>query len=347
MTIKSFVTFFKSLSGTGLLLISIANVGINQQSIAQTPTKSISQLLSPEVLPGNGLSHFDFFYAGEAKKENMYIVRKGKIVWSYTHPTPKGEISDAVMLSNGNILFAHQFGITEINQKKEILWNYDAPEGTEIHTAQPIGKKLVIFIQNGNPAKLMVINKKSGEIIKELVMPVGNPTSIHGQFRHARLTNKGTIIVAHMDMGKVCEYDVDGKELYSMKVPGVWSAEPLRNGNFLITSNNYVREVNRENETIWDCPLKELVNYSITSPQVSVRLANGNTIINTWYNEWSGDGKVNMKNQPVQAIEVTPGKKIVWALRAWTEPENLGPSTIIIPLKETHTNENVYFGKIK
>jgi hypothetical protein len=29
----------------------------------------------------------------------------------------------------------------------------------------------------------------------------------------------------------------------------------------------------------------------------------------------------------VQAIEVTPDKKIVWALRAWTAPADLGPST--------------------
>jgi len=191
------------------------------------------------------------------------------------------------------------------------------------------------------------MNKKSGQVVKELVLPVGNPKSIQGHFRHARLTDKGTILVAHMDMGKVCEYDANGKELFSMNVPGVWSAEPLRNGNFLLTSKNYVREVNRKSETIWDCPLKELSDYSITSPQVSVRLANGNTIINTWHNEWNGDGKVDPANQLVQAIEVTPGKEIVWALRAWSEPADMGPSTIIIPLNEAHTDENVHFGELK
>jgi len=348
MTTKSFFSIFKLLQGTGLvLLLTIVSVGINQQAFAQTPTTPTSKPLSPEVLPGNGLSHLDFFYAGEAKQENMYIIRNGKVVWSYTHPAPKGEISDAVMLSNGNILFAHQFGITEINQKKEVLWNYDAPEGTEIHTAQPIGKKLVIYLQNGNPAKLIVMNKKSGEIVKELVMPVGNPKSIHGHFRHARLTDKGTILVAHMDMGKVCEYDANGKVLFSMDVPGIWSAEPLRNGDFLITSRNFVRETNRKSETIWEYPLNNIPGYTVSSPQVAVRLANGNTIINNWFNQWNGDGKVDPANQPVQAIEVTPGKEIVWALCAWTEPANLGPSTIIIPLNEARTDENVHFGELK
>jgi len=30
-----------------------------------------------------------------------------------------------------------------------------------------------------------------------------------------------------------------------------------------------------------------------------------------------------------QAIEVTPNKKVVWALRSWTPPADLGPATTI------------------
>jgi hypothetical protein len=39
-------------------------------------------------------------------------------------------------------------------------------------------------------------------------------------------------------------------------------------------------------------------------------------------------------NAPVQAIEVTPGKKVVWALRSWTPPADLGPATTIQILDE-------------
>ena len=52
----------------------------------------------------------DFFYAGEQKQQKMFIVRKGQVVWSFTDPQGRGEISDAVLMSNGNILFAHQYG---------------------------------------------------------------------------------------------------------------------------------------------------------------------------------------------------------------------------------------------
>jgi hypothetical protein len=112
----------------------------------------------PAVLPGKGLAEHDFFYAGEAKEERMFIVRDGKVAWSYVHPG-KGEISDAVLEPNGNILFAHQFGVTEVNADKQVVWNFDAPPNTEIHTAQPYGTNSVWFVQNGDPAKFVIVNK--------------------------------------------------------------------------------------------------------------------------------------------------------------------------------------------
>ena len=323
-------------AGLSLCLLSF---GFSQQAVSQA-----SQAFAPTILPGKGPSQFDFFYAGEAKEENMYIVRKGKIVWSYTHPA-SGEISDAMMLSNGDILFAHQRGITQITKNKKVVWNYDAPEGTEIHTGQAIGKKHILFLQNGNPAKLIVMNKETGAVVKELTIPTGNPASIHGQFRHARLTASGTILISQMDMGKVCEYDSNGKLLLTIEAPGVWGAEPLKNGNILITTRNKVSEVNRKAEIVWEYPLQSPAEYVINAPQIAIRLSNGNTLINNWFNQW--DNKVMDKdNQPLQAIEVTRKKKVVWALRSWNEPINLGPSTTIIPLNEPHVTENVSFGTI-
>ena len=306
--------------------------------------------LSPKIIPGNGLEHFDFLYAGESKIQNMYTVKKGKITWKYTYDVPKGEISDAVLLSNGNILFGHQFGITEITAQGKVVWNHDAPEGTEIHTGQPIGNDLVLFLQNSNPAKLFVMNKKTNEIVKELNIPVGNPQKIHGHFRHARLTQSGTILVAHLDMGKLTEYDSNGKQLMSIDIPGIWSGEELPNGNLLITCKTGVIEMNRKLEKVWEFPIAiaDANGYIMRNPQLAVRLANGNTIINTWFNEWDGTGKEDPNNQPVQAIEVTPDKKIVWALRQWTGDTYLGPSTTIIPLNEKRvTEKKVFFGEVK
>ncbi len=279
-------------------------------------------------LPGEVLARHDFFYAGEAKQERMFIVRGGQIVWSYTH-SGRGEISDAVLETNGNILFAHQFGITEISPDKKVLWNFDAPAQTEIHTAQPIGANSVWFIQNGNPAKFVVVNKGTGTIEHQFDLPVGDPNSVHGQFRQARLTAAGTILVAHMDAHKVVEYNFEGDALWSYSVRNCWSAKPLANGHILISggSATFVREINRKGETVWEWTAASNPEYSITNVQNATRLPNGNTIINSWFNQWSS--KVDLNNAPVQAIEITPDKRVVWTLDSWSPPADLGPSTTI------------------
>ncbi|MEO6852206.1 MAG: PQQ-binding-like beta-propeller repeat protein, partial [Mucilaginibacter sp.] len=203
---------------------------------------------------------------------------------------------------------------------------------SEIHTAQAIGKKYVVFIQNGKPAKLRVANMITGAIEKEFELPVGNPDNVHPQFRHARLTDAGTIMVAHKDMGKVAEYDVNGKQVWSVAAESPWSAVPLDNGNVLISGggNKTVTEVNRKGETVWQYSPADLpAEYTFADVQVSLRLSNGNTIINNWDSrQWQGKRNTTV----VQAIEVGPDKKIVWTLRAWTVPDSLGRSTIIQPL---------------
>ncbi len=298
---------------------------------------------APAVLPGRGLAQHDFFYAGEGGgRHNMYIVRKGKVVWSYenTDPQSKGEISDATLLSNGNILFAHQFGVTEITADKKVVWNYDAPAGTEIHTAQAIGKEHVLFIRNGNPAKLIVVNTSTKATEKEFDLPVANPNSVHGQFRHARLTDAGTLLVGHMDMHKICEYDVTGKELWSLAVPDLWSVAPLKNGNLLLAREHAaIQELDRKGTVVWEFPITALTGYRVSGMQVAARLSNGDTLINNWCNKGNGTA--------IQAFEVNPAKQVVWALRAWGDQVDLGPSTTIQVLDETSVPEDVHFGDFK
>jgi outer membrane protein assembly factor BamB len=306
---------------------------------------------APKVLPGQGLAQHDFFYAGEGDGHHrMFIVRKGKVDWSYenTDPQSKGEISDAMLLSNGNVLFAHQFGVTEITADKKVLWNYDAPPGTEIHTAQAIGREHVVFIRNGNPAKCFVVNTISGATEKEFELPVRNTNAngIHGQFRHARLTAAGTLLVGHMDLRKICEYDLDGKELWSLPVPDLWMAAPLQNGNILMTrEQTAVQELDRKGQIVWEFPSADLValGYRISGMQTASRLANGDTLINNWCNKGAGPAA----GTAIQAFEVSPGKQLVWALRAWGDPVDLGPSTTLQVLDEPSAPENVSFGGIK
>ena len=116
-----------------LIMLGAAACAVAQNKPTTAP-------VAPAVLPGKGLAEHDFFYAGESRERKMFIVKNGQIARSYDDPAGKGEISDAVVLSNGNILFAHQFAVKLITPEKKVLWNYDVPKGCEVHTALPIGK---------------------------------------------------------------------------------------------------------------------------------------------------------------------------------------------------------------
>ncbi len=153
------------------------------------------------------------------------------------------------MLSNGNILFAHQFGVEIITPDKKVVWNYDAPAGKEIHTAVPIGSEHVLFVINGDPAVARVVNIVTGVTEREIDLPTRHPISVHGQFRHLRLTPNGTMVIANMQLNKVVEYDFDGNELWSFPCDSPWGVTPLPNGNFLITD----RARCARNNSPWRC----------------------------------------------------------------------------------------------
>jgi beta-glucosidase len=277
-------------------------------------------------LPGKGMAQHPFLYCGEWQKrsidnQEMHIVRDGKIVWTYTNQR-RGELGDCHLLANGNILFSRQFGASEITPDKKIVWEYDGPPGVEIHTTFPIDADRVLLMQNGNPAKALIIHKPTGKIEREIVLPVRDPKGTHGQFRHIRMTKAGTLLVAHMDLAKVVEYNLEGRELWSVPAPSAWAAVRLDNGNTLISGNQngYVREVNPKGETVWEITKNELPGFPLYTVQEVSRLSNGNTLINNWA------GSLPLVEWPnvSQLIEVTPDKRVAWALRDYTV---LGPAS--------------------
>lgn len=300
-----------------------------------------TEVYAPVSLPGKGLHEHSFLYAGEwdirnnmTNLQTIHVVRGGKIVWSYGFPIKDSnnviqELGDASMLKNGNIIFSAKTFAALITPQKKIIWRYTAPKNSEIHTAQPIGKNKVLIMQNGNTTspRLMIFNTQTNQIEKELLISTTNPQNPHGQFRHIRMTKEGTFLIPNMN-GKVVEIDANGKEIWQITTPSAWAAVRLKNGNTLISgdSKGFVREVNSKGETVWEFTQKDVPSIKIFNLQEATRLDNGNTVISNWC---GGLKKLEDWDKTVQILEVTPDKKVVWALRSWKAPNDLGPASSI------------------
>jgi hypothetical protein len=276
----------------------------------------------------SGLDHRSFLYAGEwdtrhPEAQKIFLVRSGKLVWDYSiplHPTPNTnqEFDDITMLPNRNIVFARMSGAGIVTPDKKLTWEYVCAPGTETHSCSPIGEDSVLMVLNANPAKVLIINTRTNKILKEILIPT-SAINTHGQFRHVRLTPNRTILVGLMKEGKVNEYDLNGKLIWSVDAKSPWSAIKLLNGNVLISgdASAYTREVDPSGKTVWEITQAD-VPFKLYNSQTANRLKNGNTIICNWiggnqkYSDWPGS---------VQVFEVTPEKKIVWVLSAWDNPD--------------------------
>ena len=290
----------------------------------------------------DNLDRHDFFYAGQSKQRRMFIVENGKVKVQYPDNLKRGEISDAILMTDGNVLVAHQYGVAEVDKDGNIVWSYEAPENTEIHTIQPIGRDYVLFVQNGLPPKAIVMEIPSCEIVREFELPTDEKSSVHGQFRNARLTSRGTYLVANMGLGCIHEFTSDGKEVDRWEGFLPWSVQEMpKSGNILITGRKGdIDEINRQGKSVWHLDTRD---YGVTQPQKTVRLKNGNHLINNWYNEWNKE-PMDTANAPVQAIEIDQNGNLVWALCEWKNPD-LGPSTTIQPLDEAVNRDRLFFGE--
>ncbi|MDB5242538.1 MAG: hypothetical protein JWP57_3163 [Spirosoma sp.] len=286
------------------------------------PTPTCADVTLVPDLIGGQLGRHNFIYIGENHRR-ICLVIDGKLAWHYDTEND-WEDDEIWLLSNGNILHAHMKYIEEITPKKEIVWRYDSPKGTEIHTCQPIGIDKVLFLQNqSDVAMVKLYNKVTGkyELEKELS---GLGKGPHGQCRRFRLTSKGTYVAGTLGSHTFYEYDKDFNLIWTHDPGSMWGGVPLKNGNYLFQRENAMTtvEINRAGEVVWQVSIAELQDQldrlaptagRITATQTCERLSNGNTVIFTRFCD---------PGLP-QAIEVTPDKKVVWILQDW---KHLGDS---------------------
>ena len=274
------------------------------------------------------------------------------MVWTHAIPD-SDELGDCTLTSYGNVFFNRKsYGAQEIQPDLKtgkggpIVWEYRQEGGTETHAVQPIGRDKALVMQNGKPAKLMIINKAAAKTCSagmpcvEKMWPVMSGGSVHGMFRHVRILANGNLLVPYTSEGRVVEYTQDWKVVWEYtEAAGAWAAVRLKNGNTLISGNarKYVREVSPDKKVVWELTQADLPDIRFLTIQEAMRLANGNTIVNNWCG--GGLPKEQWASQCVQVWEVTPDKKVVWKVQQWSNP-NLGPGSSTQLLDEPGVPEN-------
>jgi len=267
--------------------------------------------------PGNGIAQHPLLYVGE-NYNRISLTNQGKVIWTYD--TQGGfELDDIWLLSNGNVLYSHMTYLEEVTPKKQVVWHYDPPQGSEIHTCQPIGLDKVLIGLNQDPSpKIQILDTKTMTIELEHAMPDGGGLPVHGQLRRMRMTATGTYLVAWLSKGKVIEYDKDFKTVWTYATPRPWSVARLHNGNTLIQDETETtcKEVDPQGNLVWSLKKSEIVVPGAQlngNTQTCERLASGNTVM-----------LIHSSPGNLQAAEVTKEKNVVWALEDW---KNLADAT--------------------
>ena len=227
----------------------------------------------------------------------------GKIEWEYACKHPQ----DCWRMPNGNYLFCHSGGALEVTPDKKIVWEYKAPEKTEVHACQPLPDGRVLLVECG-PSRLIEVDRE-GKIAKEIKLtPPPAKVGLHDQYRGVRKTLAGHYFVSRKGEHLVDELDADGKSLRQIKVPGdVHEVLPLPDGHLLITcgDGHKIIELDASEKVVWELNENDLPGNPLRLMAGCQRLPNGNTV----FCNYLGHG--HLGEQP-HFFEITRDKKIVW-----------------------------------
>ena len=292
-------------------------------------TGSMAMMLGRSAFAGMQSSS-GYKLIGQDRGHVAILNKNGEVEWEIEC---RHNSHDIAVLPNGNfLLHTAPNKIVEVTPEKQVVWSWESKPVApytgyvEIHGFQRFRDGSTMIAETGNLRIIEV--DKAGTIKKTVPITVERPDS-HRDTRRVRKTDAGTYLVCHEGLGKVREYDGDGKIVweYTLDLAGqpatggheghgvsVFNAVRLKNGNTLIGggNNNRVFELTKEGKTVWSIERDELKRPDgrsihlcwITSLHV---LPNGNIVF----------GNTHAGPENPQMIEVTRDKKVVWTLDNW------------------------------
>ncbi len=217
---------------------------------------------------------------------------------------PAGNIHEAKLLENGNILFADE-GVTEITPDKKIVFQYKAPEGqygTCTCTRLPNGNTLIGENFSGKVKELAPDGSVAFEMLTKFVTD-----DLHHRMRYVRKLENGNYLVCHSGDHNVREYAPAAEIVWEYKTPNIaFCAERLKNGNTMISSLDQITEVDPKGEKVWEFRTSDLPELGIRNMTGFFLRENGNLVVGC-YSAYDAEGK------GAGMFEITREKKLVWS----------------------------------
>lgn len=252
--------------------------------------------------PSSSLAAHPFLCCDHNGGKVCAVSAEGAIEWEFPCKNPQ----DCWRLANGNILFCFVSGAIEATPDKKVVWEYKAPEKTEVHACQPLPDGRVLVVECGT-SRLIEVDR-DGKIAKEIKLSTAAEVQLHNQYRGARKTPAGHYFVCFKGEGKVVELDGEGRVLRAIKVAGdPHEVVPLPDGGLLITCGDGHKaiELDAAGKIVWELGENDLPGNPLRLMAGCQRLPNGNTV----FCNYLGHGHIG--EQP-QFFEVTRDKKVVW-----------------------------------
>lgn len=276
------------------------------------------------VLPARQAVCAERILAGGSGWNKIALIRMddGKIDWIYEIPEHR-ECNSVDFTREKNIIYANRSCARLIDVKKNLLWEFRAAPGEEVHTARQLPSGGYLLGICGEPARIVELDRR-GKISRETLFDTGIKGA-HGQFRQIAKLKNGNYLVPLLNSRKVVEVAPGGavKREFETGV-SFFSAKELPNGNWLLSGDGgHIRELDPGSGKV----VRSVSNANLEGARLLFAtevcpLKNGNLLVSNW------NGHSSDKSQP-KILQIDRSNRVVWTLPSGDEIGNVSAICLV------------------
>ena len=230
----------------------------------------------------------------------LLLTPQGDVAWEHK----AGNIHEAWMLPNGNVLFADG-NITEVTRDHKVVFEYkpEVQKGGGAYSCQRLANGNTVVGENASGRVVEV--DKNGKVIFSFMTRYGN-TDDHHHMRMVRKLANGNYLVCHSQANIVREYKPDGTTAWEKPTKGLaFAAVRLPNGNTITSTLSQITEYDKSGNEVWEFKKTDVPGVTIQNMTGIHVLPNGNIAVGC-YSAYTKEG------EGTGMFEITRDKKLIW-----------------------------------